>query len=56
MIGIEQQGKGFNAEKVHKEKIKEGEGAAFEFYRKCKGRVFFDEPKKARMVYLEVRV
>jgi len=56
VIGIEQQGKGFNAEKVHKEKIKEGEGAAFEFYRKCKGRVFFDEPKKARMVYLEVRV
>jgi len=56
VIGIEQQGKGFNAQKINHEKIKEGEGAAFEFFRKCKGVVFFDEPTKARKVYLEVRV
>ncbi len=56
VIGIEQQGKGFDAEKIDQEKIKEGEGAAFEFYRKCKGIVFFDEPEKARVVYLEGRV
>ena len=56
VIGIEQQGKGFDAKKVHEEKIKEGEGAAFEFFRKCKGTVFFDEPEQARVVYLEVRV
>ena len=56
VIGIEQQGKGFNAQKINQEKIKEGEGAAFEFFRKCKGTIFFDEPKKARVVYLEVWV
>ena len=56
VIGIEQQGKGFNAQKINQEKIKEGEGAAFEFFRKCKGTIFFDEPKKARVVYLEVMV
>ncbi len=56
VIGIEQQGKGFNAQKIDKEKIKEGAGAAFEFFRTCKGIIFFDEPKKARVVYLEVRV
>mgnify|MGYP001571448672 CR=1 FL=1 len=56
VMGIEQQGKGFDAKKIDKEKIKEGEGAAFEFFRKCKGTVFFDEPQMARVVYLEVRV
>ncbi len=56
VIGIEQQGKGFDAEKINQEKIKEGEGAAFEFFRKCKGTVFFDDSEKAKVVYLEVRV
>lgn len=56
VIGIEQQGKGFDAKKVHEEKIKEGDGAAFEFFRTCKGTIFFDEAEKARVVYLEVRV
>lgn len=56
VIGIEQQGKGFDAQKIDKEKIKEGEGAAFEFFRKCKGTIFFDEPGEARVVYLEVMV
>lgn len=54
VIGIEQQGKGFDAWKIDQEKIKKGEGAAFEFYRKCKSTVFFDDAKGARVVYLEV--
>ena len=52
IIGIEQQGWGFNAAKIDKEKIKEKEGAAFEFYRNCKSTVFFDNPEEARIVYL----
>jgi len=56
VIGIEQRGKGFNAEKINTEKKKKNEGAAFEFYRKCKGRVFFDDSVNARRVYLEVMV
>lgn len=53
VIGIEQQGKGFDAWKIDKEKIKEGEGAAFEFFRRCKGIVFFDEPANAKIIYLQ---
>src|SRR3989338_7434284 len=52
VIGIEQQGRGFDAEKINRENIKSNEGAAFEFYRKCKGMVFFDDPKNAQIVYL----
>ena len=52
LIGIEQQGRGFNAAKIDKENIKENEGAAFEFYRNCKSIVFFDNPEEARIVYL----
>ncbi len=52
VIGIEQQGKGFNAQKIDAEKIKENEGAAFEFFRKCKSTVFFDDPREARIIYL----
>lgn len=56
VIGIEQQGKGFDAVKINEEKIKEGEGAAFEFFRACKGTIFFDEPQKARVVYMVIMV
>ena len=52
LIGIEQQGRGFNAVKINQDKIKENEGAAFEFYRNCKSIVFFDNPEEARIVYL----
>ena len=52
IIGIEQQGRGFNAAKIDQEKIRENEGAAFQFYRNCKSIVFFDNPKEARIVYL----
>ncbi|MDP3698006.1 MAG: hypothetical protein Q8R47_00310 [Nanoarchaeota archaeon] len=56
VIGIEQKGKGFNAVKINDEKIKEHQGGAFQFFRNCKNVVFFDDPKEARMVYLEVRM
>lgn len=53
VIGIEQQGKGFDAERIDKEKIKNGDGAAFEFFRKCKGTVFFDDSSNARVAYIQ---
>jgi len=56
VVGIEQKGKGFNAEEVHNSRIKDGEGAAFDFYRKAKSKIFFDNGKNARVVYLELIV
>ncbi len=53
VVGIEQKGKGFNAEEVHNFRIKDGEGAAFDFYRKAKSKIFFDDCKNARMVLME---
>lgn len=55
IIAIEQKGKGFNALKVHDGGIKENKGGAFAFFRGCKGNVFFDNAKEARIVYLEVK-
>ena len=52
IIGIEQLGKGFNAETVHNLRLKQNEGKAFDFFRKCKSIVFFDDKKEARIVYL----
>ncbi len=53
VIGIEQKGCGFNAKEVDEKKIKENEGAAFNFYRKAKSKIFFDEPANAKIVYCE---
>jgi len=53
VIGVEQQGQGFNAEKINRERKKEGEGAAFEFYRSCKSTVFFDDSMNVKVVYLQ---
>ncbi|MBI4981359.1 hypothetical protein HZC30_07455 [Candidatus Woesearchaeota archaeon] len=55
IVGIEQKGRGFPAHKVHHQKIKSGEGAAFEFFRKSKSRIFFDDPHDARMVFMEFK-
>ncbi len=54
VIGIEQKGKGFNAVKVHEEKLKENQGGAFRFFRECKNMVFFDNVEDARVVYFQV--
>ncbi len=53
IIAIEQKGRGFNAEEVDQLRIKSGEGTAFEFFRKCRSKVFFDEGKKAKVVLME---
>ena len=55
IIGIEQQGKGFNAQEVEERKIKNNKGAAFIFFRRCRGRIFFDNPQDTKIVYLEVK-
>lgn len=55
VVGIEQQGKGFDAEHTHQNQIKDNEGAAFDFFRKCKSEIFFDDPKDARIVFMEFR-
>ena len=52
VIGIEQQGKGFNARQVHQQKRKENEGAAFHFFRRCRSSIFFDDSRNARIVFM----
>lgn len=54
IIGIEQDGKGFDARAVNELKIKQNEGAAFVFFRRCRGTVFFDNATEARVVYFMV--
>ena len=51
IIGIEQKGKGFNAKEVDKLKIKDNR--AFDFFRKCKGSIFFDNSENTKIVYME---
>ncbi len=53
IIGIEQKGKGFNAEEIHQRKFKENEGAAFDFFRSCRNNIFFDNHNQARIVFFE---
>lgn len=53
VIGIEQQGEGFNAVKINEKKKKENEGAAFEFFRNCKSTIFFDDSSNARIIYVQ---
>ena len=53
IIGIEQKGQGFDAQRIDEKRIKENEGAAFAFYRNCKSTIFFDNAKEARMVLME---
>lgn len=52
IIGIEQKGKGFNAQEVNEKKIKDHLGKAFTFFRDCHNEIFFDNGKEARTVYL----
>ncbi|MEK6863225.1 MAG: hypothetical protein AABW53_00855 [Nanoarchaeota archaeon] len=56
VIGIEQKGDGFNAVKIHEEKLHRHLGGAFNFFRWCKSAVFFDNPEEARVVYLEAKL
>jgi hypothetical protein len=53
IIGVAQKGKGFNALEVHDNRIMDNKGAAFNFFRKCKGSIFFDDSSEAKIVYFE---
>jgi hypothetical protein len=53
IIGIEQLGKGFNAEEVYEKEIKTNEGRAFEFFKVCKSKIFFDNSKNTRIIFME---
>jgi len=53
IIGIEQKGKGFHAEHINKNKIKENKGAAFEFFRNCQNNIFFDNKENTTMILMQ---
>lgn len=53
IISVEQSGPGFNAKQIDAKKLKQNEGAAFTFFRNCKNTIFFDDPERAKIVYLE---
>ncbi|MDP3733815.1 MAG: hypothetical protein Q8R37_01170 [Nanoarchaeota archaeon] len=53
IIGIEQKGDSFPAQKIDQQWLKENDGAAFTFFRECKSKIFFNHPEKATIVYLE---
>ena len=53
IIGVEQKGTGFDVQKVIQEQIKENEGAGFNFFSNCQSKIFFDNFKNAKVVYLK---
>lgn len=53
VVGIEQSGSGFDAEKVHDLNIKENEGAGFEFFRNCRSKIFFDDKNNTQIILME---
>lgn len=53
IVGIEQFGSGFDAEKVHDLNIKENEGAGFDFFRNCRSKIFFNDKNQAKMILME---
>jgi len=55
VVGVEQIGESFSAEMINEKRIKENEGAAFEFFRNCNSTIFFDNPKETRVVYMELK-
>ncbi len=55
VLGIEQFGQGFDAMYVDKNNIKQTAGAAFDFFRKCRSEIFFDDPKNAKIVFMQYK-
>jgi hypothetical protein len=53
VVAIEQKGQGFNPKLVNEDDIKHNEGRAFEFYRNCNSKIFFDNSEDANIVYLQ---
>jgi hypothetical protein len=46
----------FNAQEVDNKKLKENQGRAFNFYRQSKNKIFFDNPEKAKTVFMVVLI
>lgn len=51
VIAIEQEGNGFNALQIDQLRLRENEGAGFEFFRNCRSTIFFDNPQNAHIIY-----
>ncbi|MBI4152235.1 hypothetical protein HY495_00865 [Candidatus Woesearchaeota archaeon] len=56
VIGIEQDGLGFDAGRVQQLRIAQHQGGGFDFFRRCRGKVFFDEKEKAKVIYFQGRI
>jgi len=56
ILGIEQKGQGFNAQHIHENRIQQNEGAAFNFFRECKSKIFFDDPQNVRVVFMHCKL
>lgn len=54
IVAIEQKGQSFNALEVAEKNIKENEGAAFHFFKKCKSEIFFDNSEETNIVFMEM--
>lgn len=52
IIGIEQECI-FNPKYIQKNNIKTNEGRGFKFYKICKNKIFFDNPTKAKIIFME---
>ncbi len=53
VVAVEHEGEGFDAKKVDFKGIYQNEGAAFDFYRGCGSKVFFDDKNEAKVVFME---
>ncbi len=53
VVGVEQKGKGFDAEQTHQHRLRDNQGAAFDFFRRCRSEIFFDNPKDSKIVLME---
>lgn len=53
IIAVEQKDRGFDAEAINFERACSNEGKAFDFFRNCKSRIFFDNSRDARVVFME---
>ncbi len=55
VIGVEQEGNGFNAKKINESRIcdEDSKGRGFEFFRNSKQEILFDNPIDTRIVYMK---
>jgi hypothetical protein len=53
VVAIEQKGTGFNAQEILDKGIKTNEGAAFDFFKNCRSKIFFDNHENAKTVFMQ---